>query len=108
MLPVSDVSPFKRWLDWITGEPADVDGTKHPRVEKNVAGQFYVTEACTDCDTCRAAAPDHFRRDEVMGFSYVTRQPTTPDEHARCRRALMECPVRAIHDDGEAADSGKT
>jgi len=101
---VTDVSPLKRWLGWITSGSDGADDTVHPRVEKNVAGQFYVTEACTDCDTCRAAAPEHFRRDEVMGFSFVSRQPVTPEEHGRCRRALMECPVKAIHDDGEATD----
>lgn len=103
---MSDASPLRKWLGWLGGGSSPDDDAPRPRVEKNVAGQFYVTEACTDCDTCRAAAPDHFRRDEVMGFSYVTRQPSTPDEHARCRRALMECPVRAIHDDGET-DSPK-
>lgn len=104
---MSEASRLKSWLGWLTGGescPAPDDGS-HPRVEQNAPGKFYVTEACTDCDTCRAAAPGHFRRDEVMGFSYVTQQPATPDEVARCRRALMECPVRAIRDDGDTEQS---
>jgi ferredoxin len=70
------------------------------RNHKNIAGDFYVDGQCIDCDLCRETAPDHFRRADDMGFSYVFNQPENEDEAARCREALENCPVAAIGDDG--------
>ena len=71
------------------------------RVAGNVAGAFYVDTQCIDCDVCRVTAPDNFERDEDRGFSFVFRQPATPDESARCEEAMDSCPVEAIGSDGE-------
>lgn len=67
---------------------------------ENVEGVFYVDEQCIDCDACRTEAPDHFRRSEAHGYSYVFRQPVTPEEQEKCRFALEACPVEAIGSDG--------
>lgn len=68
------------------------------RWPQNVAGSFFVDRECIDCDLCRTTAPDCFERSEE-GFSYVARQPATPQQLADCRLALADCPVEAI---GEA------
>lgn len=67
---------------------------------ENVPGKFYVDEQCIDCDACRTEAPDHFTRDDEHGYSYVYKQPSTPEEEARCQVALEACPVEAIGSDG--------
>ena len=45
-------------------------------------------------------APANFQREEQKGYSYVFRQPESPDEEARCQEAMDSCPVEAIGDDG--------
>ncbi len=71
--------------------------SKHPG---QVAGPFYVDTQCIDCDLCRQTAPANFTRNEAGGFSYVYKQPTTPEEEAKCKQAKEECPVEAIGEDG--------
>jgi len=66
----------------------------------NVAGAFYTDSQCIDCDLCRQTAPDFFDRNAKGGYSFVYKQPTTPDDIALCRQALEECPVEAIGKDG--------
>lgn len=67
----------------------------------NVTGRYYVDDQCIDCDACRTEAPDNFRRQEASGYSYVYKQPATPEEEAKCQAALEACPVEAIGRDGE-------
>lgn len=70
------------------------------RVPENVPGRYYVDRTCIDCDLCRELAPRHFTRSDAEGFSYVFQQPLGVDEANACARALAECPVEAIGDDG--------
>ena len=65
----------------------------------NVPGEYYVTEDCLACEACQDAAPSHFRYD-ANSQSYVFRQPSTSEEEAKCRQALLGCPMAAIRDDG--------
>ena len=71
--------------------------SKHPG---QVVGPFYVDTQCIDCDLCRQTAPANFTRNEAGGFSFVYKQPTTPEEEAKCKQAMEECPVEAIGSDG--------
>jgi ferredoxin len=66
----------------------------------NIAGKFYVDDQCIDCDLCRETAPENFTRNEDGGYSYVFKQPTTPEEEALCKEAQEGCPVEAIGQDG--------
>ncbi len=66
----------------------------------NVAGKFYVDQQCIDCDLCRETAPANFTRHNDGGYSYVYKQPTTPEEVAQCEDAMQGCPVEAIGTDG--------
>jgi len=68
----------------------------------SVPGPFYVDETCIDCDICRNAAPQFFRRNEDSGYSYVYRQPTTAEEVALADEARNGCPTESIGDDGAA------
>ena len=43
-------------------------------------GKFYVDDQCIDCDLCRETAPANFTRSDDGGYSYVFKQPTTPEE----------------------------
>lgn len=70
------------------------------KLADNVPGMFYVVRECIDCDVCRDTAPDNFARNDENGYSYVYKQPETPDELALCKEALDACPVEAIGDDG--------
>jgi ferredoxin len=71
------------------------------KLPQNVRGKFYVDSQCIDCDVCRDTAPANFTRDDEDGFSYVYKQPQTPDEVELCEEALNACPVEAIGDDGQ-------
>ena len=67
---------------------------------ENVTGKFYVDEQCIDCDLCRETAPANFKRNDDGGFSFLYKQPGSPEEEAQCKEAKEGCPVEAIGDDG--------
>ena len=67
---------------------------------ENVAGKYYVDNQCIDCDLCRETAPDNFKRNEDGGYSYVFKQPESPEEETRSKEAKESCPVDAIGNDG--------
>ena len=48
----------------------------------------------------RETAPDNFKRNDDGGYSFVYKQPESPDEEARCKEAKEGCPVEAIGDNG--------
>ncbi len=73
---------------------------KQNKLAENVAGKFFVDDQCIDCDACRETAPNFFKRNDERGYSFVYRQPTTPEDEAVCYEALEGCPVEAIGDDG--------
>ena len=70
------------------------------KLPENVKGKFYVDEQCIDCDVCRDTSPANFTRDDENGYSYVYKQPTSPEEEALCKEAKEGCPVEAIGDNG--------
>ena len=65
----------------------------------NVAGKYYVDDQCIDCDACRTEAPNNFKRQDENGYSFVFKQPETPDEEEHCKAAKEACPVEAIGDE---------
>lgn len=67
----------------------------------NIKGKFYVDSQCIDCDMCREIAPDHFTRNDEIGYSYVHHQPETTAEISKCTEAMKSCRAGAIGDDGE-------
>jgi ferredoxin len=71
------------------------------RYPENTGGKYYVDNQCIDCDLCRETAPANFTRNEDGGYSYVYKQPATPEEEALCKEAKEGCPVEAIGDNGE-------
>ena len=73
---------------------------KTNRLPENVPGAYYVDSSCVDCDLCRNTAPDFFRRDEDTGFSFVYRQPGTPEERGLAEEAKQGCPTESIGNDG--------
>jgi ferredoxin len=68
---------------------------------ENASGKFYVDNQCIDCDLCRETAPANFTRHDDGGYSYVFKQPITPEEEAQSREAMEGCPVEAIGSNGE-------
>ena len=71
------------------------------KYENNATGKYYVDDQCIDCDLCRSTAPDNFKTEEDLGFSYVYKQPENEEEDELCVEAMENCPVEAIGDDGE-------
>ena len=45
----------------------------------NVPGKYFVDNQCIDCDLCRETAPANFTRNEDGGYSYVFKQPGSPE-----------------------------
>ena len=70
------------------------------RYSENVAGKYFVVNQCIDCDLCRETAPDNFTRSDDGGYSYVYKQPTTPQEEVLSKEAMEGCPVEAIGNNG--------
>jgi len=66
------------------------------RYPENVPGKYYVDNQCIDCDLCRETAPDNFKRNDDGGYSFVYKQPASPDEETRCKEAKEGCPVEAM------------
>jgi ferredoxin len=74
------------------------------RMADNVPGKIYVGDQCLDCDLCRETAPENFARNDEGGYSYVKKQPETPEEMAQCREAIEGCCTETIFDDGDCFD----
>ena len=70
------------------------------RYPENITGKFYVDNQCIDCDLCRETAPNNFTRNDDGGYSYVYKQPESPDEETQCKEAMEGCPVEAIGNNG--------
>ena len=70
------------------------------KLPENAPGKFYVDQQCIDCDVCRDTSPSNFCRNDENGYSFVFKQPATPEEIALCEEAFNACPVEAIGDDG--------
>ena len=65
----------------------------------NAPGKYYADwNCCLAHELCIYYAPKNFQIDDG---AYIVKQPTTPEEEAQCRQAMQDCPVGAIHDDGE-------
>jgi ferredoxin len=73
---------------------------KENKYPDNVPGSFYVDTQCIDCDLCRQTAPQNFDRNANGGYSFVKKQPGSPEEEALCKEAMEGCPVEAIGNDG--------
>lgn len=73
---------------------------KADHVPDNISGKFYVDTQCIDCNLCRDTAPNNFKQNEEKGYSFVYKQPSTPEEEQQCQEAMEGCPVEAIGSDG--------
>ncbi|MBI3881009.1 MAG: ferredoxin [Verrucomicrobia bacterium] len=74
------------------------------RWPENISGKYYVSNQCMDCDLCRETAPANFARHHAGGYSYVRKQPETPEEEALVRECVAGCCVDTIHTDGDVFD----
>jgi ferredoxin len=50
---------------------------------------------------CRNIAPQSFVRSDAGGYSFVFKQPATPEEIAQAEEALASCPTGTVGNDGE-------
>ena len=73
---------------------------KNLKNPENVPGKYYVDSTCIDCDICRNVAPEFFTRQDEGGYSYVFKQPKTPEEIALAEEACNSCPTDTIGNDG--------
>ena len=70
----------------------------------NVPGPYYNDLSCIDCGMCPEIAPLIFKRQEDAGYSYVYRQPVTPEEIALAEEAKESCPTESIGNDGASSE----
>jgi ferredoxin len=87
-------------LGWYMMTAPNIMADVANRYPENLPGKYYVDNQCIDCDLCRETAPSNFGRNDDGGYSYVFKQPTTPDEEKLCKEAMEGCPVEAIGDNG--------
>jgi ferredoxin len=73
---------------------------KSQKQTENISGKFFVDVNCIDCDVCRETAPNNFTQQADKGYSYVYKQPASPQEEEQCKEAMEACPVEAIGNDG--------
>jgi glyoxylase-like metal-dependent hydrolase (beta-lactamase superfamily II)/ferredoxin len=64
------------------------------RLPQNADGEFFVDATCIDCATCREILPTVYAQGD--GFSFVNRQPESPEETHRALMALVACPTASI------------
>jgi glyoxylase-like metal-dependent hydrolase (beta-lactamase superfamily II)/ferredoxin len=64
----------------------------------NAAGDWFVDQACIDCDTCRQLAPATFA--DAGGHARVACQPVDAAATADAARAALSCPTGAIGSGG--------
>jgi len=70
------------------------------RYPENIAGAYYEDNQCIDCDLCRETAPASFKRNDDGGYSFVYKQPESPEEQKLAKEAMEGCPVEAIGSNG--------
>ena len=78
--------------------------TLQNRTPENASGKYYVLADCNNCGRCRKLAPSHFSEHAEGKYSYIQKQPTTPEEDQLCDQALETCPTRSIWADGDGYD----
>ena len=70
------------------------------RYPENIAGAYYVDNQCIDCDLCRETAPNSFKLNDDGGYSFVYKQPDSPEDQKLAKEAMEGCPVEAIGSNG--------
>ena len=70
------------------------------RYPENIAGAYYVDNQCIECDLCRETAPNSFKRNDDGGYSFVYKQPDSPEDQKLAKEAMEGCPVEAIGSNG--------
>jgi len=71
----------------------------HMRHPQNAEGRFWINQyVCMECASCFVEAPNNIRLDEVVGMSYVFKQPETEEELRQVHEAIRCCPVEAIEE----------
>jgi ferredoxin len=53
------------------------------------------------CKACIVVAPENIRFDEIVGMSYVFKQPESASELETVESAIRCCPVEAVVDIGQ-------
>jgi ferredoxin len=81
------------------GNPKNLMPTLTDRLPANATGRYYVDSTCIDCDQCRTMAPEFFSRHED-GYSFVHRQPETPEEIVKAEEVAAACATASIGNDG--------
>lgn len=78
------------------------------RYPLNTPGRYYINNQCTDCDLCRESAPNNIKRDDRTGYSYVFKQPESPEEITAVEAGVAGCPTEGVSNDGNLFDWGTT
>ena len=73
------------------------------RLRANAWGRYYVTAECNGCGLCARYAPDNFAAPFDGAYYAILHQPLGAREEAAVRTAMLVCPFRCIHDDGDVA-----
>jgi ferredoxin len=71
------------------------------RTPLNVPGKYYVDFDCICCGICTLTAPLNFLVNQNDEYGYVIKQPENKDEIQAVEKAIQNCPVDAIGNDGE-------
>lgn len=71
------------------------------KLEDNVAGKYYVTDACDGCGICFSYAIQNFMYSSDSSYYFVYQQPSDSREEDDIRKAMELCPMNCIMDDGE-------
>jgi ferredoxin len=66
---------------------------------QDAEGRFWVDQdVCMFCKARIVEAPENIRFDEVLGMSYVFKQPESAAELKAVESAIRNCPVEAVVD----------
>ena len=71
------------------------------RTPLNIPGRYYVDFNCICCGICTLIAPLTFLVNLIDEYGYVGKQPESESERKAIEKAIQNCPVDAIGDDGD-------
>jgi ferredoxin len=77
------------------------------KLPRNVPGKYFTTEECDGCAYCASVAPANFDYEKDTNTYFVARQPQTAEEEDEVQEAKDDCPLDAIHANGNGDVRGR-
>ena len=75
------------------------------RIPFNMIGKYYVDFNCICCGICTLTAPHNFMMNLEGEYGFIGKQPQIKEEEEAIIKAMINCPVGAIGNDGDSINN---